>query len=452
MEYTFATLSLRELTIATAEFLQITQGYALGKELHPTILKALDEHPTDLLFSISSSQPHVAADGVRVAYYRSRADLITGRVTTTTIGKYLKQSFPNVPDNQLRDIAATWTPDTFKFLTTGYEIVAAVQNSPKSCMRWDARTFDADNWQEHPYSCYAPENGWSLAVRISASNIEARCLCHDYKGKKIFVRSFGNTVSGENSHSQSDVALEAWLRDLGYERASHWHNKCQIETFGNTLWPYLDGSVDRVDSEGYITDCGEYLCDNTDGTADNEDDNPICDHCGDRYNAEDEGNSVGWDHDSQICDHCCHHYIYVKGRRGDEYYIRDQDAIYVSSQDQHYDPEYLDDNDIIELDNGEYERIDNATWVERHEAYYLNEDTVYTIRGEYELKEDCEHLHAGGWALREHDSVYYCCIACEWYCTDNNDPAPVMHEDGIANPINVKAELEAEGQLALDLT
>jgi hypothetical protein len=286
-------------------------------------------------------------------------------------------------------------------------------------------------------------------VRVSAGNIEARCLCHDYKGKKIFVRSFGNTVSGENSHSQSDTALEKWLKDLGYQHVDHWHNKCQIETFGNTLWPYLDGSVDRVDSDGYITDDGEYKCDNQDGTADSNAD-AICDNCGDRYDPEDEGNSVGWDGESHICDHCCqHHYQYVKGRRGDEYYIRDRDVIYVSSQDQYYDPEYLGDNGIVALADGEYEHENNAVWVERHDAYYLEEEVVYTIHEEYELTVDCECLHGGGWALRERDDVYYCCISHEWYCVSNNDPEPIMHDDGIASPDNVRAEQEAQGQLVL---
>jgi hypothetical protein len=65
--------------------------------------------------------------------------------------------------------------------------------------------------------------------------------------------------------------------------------------------------------------------------------------------------------------------------------------------------------------------------------------------------EDCEQLHDGGFVLRERDDVYYCCISHDWYCISNNDPAPVMYEDGIANPDNVRAELEAQGQLALDL-
>jgi hypothetical protein len=96
----------------------------------------------------------------------------------------------------------------------------------------------------------------------------------------------------------------------------------------------------------------------------------------------------------------------VYGRRGNQYYVHNDNVVYVDSQSEYYDQDYLDDNEIIELENGEYAPMDEA--VEINGDWYLMEDERicrFEDTDEYGLTED-------GWQCEQ---------SCNWYTDDCTD-------------------------------
>jgi hypothetical protein len=111
-----------------------------------------------------------------------------------------------------------------------------------------------------------------------------------------------------------------------------------------------------------------------------------------------------------VCDQCLENdYTYAYSRRGNEYYIRNDDVIEVGGE--LYDINYLSDNSIVELANGEYEHHDNAVYIESADAYYhVDDDDICYAEdtGRYELREDC-----------------WCCSESGNYYTDDEDSVEV---------------------------
>ena len=95
--------------------------------------------------------------------------------------------------------------------------------------------------------------------------------------------------------------------------------------------------------------------------------------------------------DNHVCQSCLDdNYTYVTGRRGNEYYVRNDDTVEVDGV--YYDMEYLSDNNIVELANGDYAHIDNAVYIDSEDAYYDIDDSdiVYAEdTAQYEMKHDC---------------------------------------------------------------
>lgn len=348
--------------------------------LHPAVIKAVQEYPPRSVHSLVFEWPHISeTDPNRLAYTRDNRSGHEDRQTITTVGKYLTRHFPTMPDHAIRDLAARYAGFKFELWDTTAKIIESVQAGPPSCMQWDE---DYD----HPYQVYAPEFGWRAAVRLNGhGQIMGRCLVYDdtqtsrQQIGKIYVRSYAHKEGG---YSHSDEGLEAWLREQGFSKSYTWEG-CKLRrisdgSWGDMLAPYLDGDCKRV------TDCDTYLIVDTTGRllfdctngSHNRCGGRECDDCGNDHDEEDT-TFVGRHEDHGVCPSCIEDYMLVYGRRGNQYYLHDDNAVYSDSTNEYYDPEYLSDNNMVELHNEEIVPQDEAVYLEsRGEWWDANDDEV----------------------------------------------------------------------------
>jgi hypothetical protein len=391
-------------------------------KLHPAVVTALDNQRPKEWHLVVLQHPHIAEDNTRLAYTQSDRKGDANIQTTTSIGKYLKRHWPDTPDHVLHSWASTYSPDAFYLQDTKLDIIRAAELGPSSCMqstnRYSNIPFDADNLpalkdgtideselDTHPYACYDPEYGWKVAVRKSGDKILGRALVN---GKK-FVRSYA--VPSGAGRSEPDSCLEAWLEKQGIKQASSWPEGTQLARLnhpreGGTMCPYLDGSRDNVDVyRDYleIVSSGEYEAQQTDGTLE-EQGGSTCHDCGGRVD-EDETYFVGRHEDRCVGSCCIGGYTLVRsssGRRYDEYYVPDDQAIDVSGKS--YDTENLPD-DIVCLENGDYAEFDDCVCIEG-EYYHQDDYRVFPLEEEtedgdhYALK---ENTWVDGHGKRYHD-------------------------------------------------
>ena len=396
--------------------------------LHPSVQRLLvnDHRPRDWQ-QLLLEWPHVAqTDATRLAYTRDERSGEANRQVLTSVGKYLTRHF-DLPDHIIRDAVALYTggADTYKILSTTQDMVHAVNNGPHSCMCWSARDFVrcSDGERRHPYAAYDPQYGWSMAVRTAANgDIVGRALLNTDEGQGYWVRSFGKQEG--SAYSYTDDKLEAWLKEQGYVKRDGWHYGAQlayIPTRDEFLAPYIDGDITNVTlyrDTLIIDDNGEYELRNTDGTPDPQG-RFTCPDCGERCDEEDTC-SVGYHGDHVVCRHCCDHdYMFVTGRRGEEYYVPNDDAVEVDGN--WYDSGYLGDNDIVELANGDYTHIDNAVRCDDDdELYHIDDSDI--IHCDYDDKyhhiDNCVETVDEGWI---HKDDAWQCYASDKYYSDNTD-------------------------------
>jgi hypothetical protein len=272
-----------------------------------------------------------------------------------------------------------------------------------------------DGVTRHPYEAYDPKYGWHMAVRIEGDNTMGRALCMTSPddGVKYFVRSYLRP-SNESSYSQTDDGMDTWLREQGYTKEGYWREGEKMAYHparDNFLAPYLDGGERHVDVNEHerwlvIDSDGDWICENTGGyaTNDEEDENSFeCACCGDNTN-DDDGYWVERSEDVRVCESCFNHeYTYVYGRRGNQYHVHNDNAVYVDSQSEHYDEDYLADNEIVSLENGDYEHMEEAIEI-NGDWYTIDDERVcrFEDTDEYGLTED-------GWQ---------CAQSCNWYTDD----------------------------------
>ncbi len=414
-------------------FYQLTRKF----QLHPAIPDAFDYADPYNWQQLLLEWPHKAETDInRLAYTRDERAGEANKQTVTTIGKYLSRHF-DLPDHIIRDIAARYTATghVFKFLNTTEDMVHAVNNGPYSCMCWRERddVRCSDGHARHPYEVYDPKYGWHMAVRIAEEGrIDARAMCNTEGEQKYFVRSYKRDPGG--GYSYADEHLEAWLKAQGYDKQSEWHYGARMayfETSDEFLAPYIDGDTKHVDVRSHngeyhlvIDSDGEYCCDNTDGTPSGGC-RETCADCGERCDEDDMYWTGVWE-DNHVCSGCIDDYRYAISRRGNNYYIRSDNCVYVESQDEYYDEDYLDDNNIVQLENGDYEHIDNA--VEIDGDWYHNEDDgiVYDEFNErYQLTDNCNCTEDMGFV---HESDTWQCHATDNWYTTNIEPVTIDGE------------------------
>jgi len=94
----------------------------------------------------------------------------------------------------------------------------------------------------------------------------------------------------------------------------------------------------------------------------------------------------------------------VYGRRGHQYYVHEDNVVYVESSSEHYDQDYLGDNNIVELENGDYEEMDNAVEVDG-DWYHLDDERICRTEDTDEFK-------------KVDDGCWQCAESGNWYSDD----------------------------------
>lgn len=356
--------------------------------LHQVIFDALHHARPDDWHLLVLEHPHISTtDRTKIAYTRDDRSGDADRQVTTTIGKYLARHFPTLKDNVIRDISALYTATGIKIVHTTAEMLYHLNRGPKSCMQ--SSHF---NLSQHPYNVYDPQYGWAMCVREEDNDTVGRALVMMRDGKKYFIRSYLKPKES-NGYSHSDNTMEAWLQSNGFEKFCSWKNekiKAIPHDDGGYVAPYLDGDYKRADLIGdyfKIGDDGEYCMDDTSGRV-HPDDMAECSHCGDRFHDGDGYWAGAWE-DQHICSYCCdNEYTNAYSRRGNEYYIRQDEVIYVDGN--YYDENFLGDNEIVELRNGDYARLEASIEIDGDWYETDDEDICYAEdTDEYALKDDC---------------------------------------------------------------
>jgi hypothetical protein len=365
--------------------------------------------------------PHESqGDRSKIAYTQNEVKGQKDIQTVTSVGKYLNRHF-DLPDHTIRDLVSRYgSAARFQFVNTTAEMIYHLHRGPKSCMVWseDHGIKCDDGVTRHPYEAYDPKFGWHMAVRIEGDMTMGRALCmtSPMDGVKYFVRSYLRP-SNESSYSQTDDGMDTWLKEQGYTKEGYWREGEKLAYHparDNFLAPYLDGGERCVavnERERWLEiDCnGLWICENTGGYATNneeDEDSFDCACCDDRT-ADDDGYWVERGEDVRVCESCFNHeYTYVYGRRGNQYHIHNDNAVYVESNSEHYDEDYLNDNNIVQLENGGYEQMEEAVEVDG-EWYSIDDERIcrFEDTDEYGLTED-------GWQ---------CAQSCNWYTDDCTD-------------------------------
>lgn len=434
--------------------------------------------------------PHVSRkDDNRLAYTRNPVDGDRDLQLVTSIGKYLVRHWPHVPDHLRRDAAALYTVDRRVIVDTTPEMIYTIEVGPRSCMasvhgsipfnsddkmtmlEWYESGTNPPDWTKHPYWCYDPALGWSMAQRWAVVNgtprLDGRALIYSgpaADGKNIFVRTYRRNQSDPVAGwSETDFALTEWLKAQGYVADTMWPHGAQIRTRPNeygSSWfmPFIDGGsrlikVDPATCVGTFTPYDErgdglvFVGENTNGWGEDpdrddddadDDDYFYCEDCQDRTHVDD-GYWVSRGEDRHICSHCCDNsYSYVRAQpdylhsRGayTNYYLHYDDACSVHDQDWSIDPEYPPDN-VVCLGDGSYALRTDSVEVETlcGPEWFLKDDNcvVLATDGTYihsDLAVFCEDT---GNVLHK-DDAYLSTKDDKWYEKDPEAEAEVEVE------------------------
>ena len=358
--------------------------------------------------------PHIAtSDPQRLAYTRDDRAGHDNKQTITSIGKYLRRHFSpsKLRDDQIRDIVALCGASGCEVVHTMDEILDTLQRGPQSCMRWN----DCHS-ERHPYRVYEPAYGWGMARRVAQGDVVGRALVYkdpdsDYK---CYVRSYKKG----DGYSYADEMLEAWLKQQGYVHRGGWPEGAHMafiergSSWGSFLAPYIDGDVQNVDivriageQRLRICDGGEYVCNNTDGTPEqDEDETEACESCGD-YNHSEDMYWVGARDETHVCEHCYEYrYSRALSRGGIERNIHEDNVLYLESTDRHYDLDYLDENNIITLENGEHEHRDHAWECEHSNEWYSEDVDSITVKDSYGNELTIHPMYADEYPSNDEDN------------------------------------------------
>lgn len=400
--------------------------------MHPVIKKAVMLAPPADWHQLVLEWPHISVrnDTSKIAYTRNEQHGIDDRQTATTVGKYITRHFPTLKDHEVRDLCGMYGASTFKITHNMEQIIDFIQRGPKSCMVFDGGddSYMAD--EGHPYRVYDPALGWGLAVRMMGGSVDGRALVNE--NDKSFVRSYRRNDTG---YSSADEELQSWLNDQGYQHRSGWREGTRLRyipfrKYGQDIptAPYIDGqnrivNVDEYTKTLIIDDGGEWLCDLTNGEA-QEFNSCRCSDCNSRVDEDDMVSTYDGNGDS-VCQGCIEDsYYYVYGRREYQYYVHENDMVEVNGT--YYHNEYLADNNIVELYDGEYEELDNTVCIDGD--YYLHDDerVVYCDDTEdYALRDDAWQCFVSEKWYASDDPIRLCCI-------DSQDELTV-HKDEIDN-------------------
>lgn len=396
--------------------------------------------------------PHQSqSDQGKVAYTRQEADAtrilleatnprhsFDQKYTVTSLTKYLKRHWPQLPDHIIRDVDARFNPTVVCKTETDYRRVICIVNAgPRSCMttaygsipfldRDDAKAqawfadpeSEEPDWDRHPYTVYRAKYGWSLAYRTETrggdTSIAARALVYlgEATSKPCYVRSYGD--------GGRDPLLENYLEAQGIEKRSSWPEGAKMAAVEapreGYMMPYIDGNMQRVEFRDthFIMDSDGESATDTCGTIDPNGDAWTCDDCGERiYERNDEGTTVGRHEDSRVCESCLEEYIMVRGQsRWDNYrnyYVSSDNAVSLVDAEGDETGELVDDRNPPEC----YESTES-----RHgDSAYIHPDDAVVIDGNFWPR---EHDDVVCLATDSPDGDSYALSGNAWYDGDGN--------------------------------
>jgi hypothetical protein len=423
-------------------------------DMHPIIKKAVMLAPPLDWHNLVLEWPHVSVsnDTSKIAYTRNEQHGIDNRQTSTSVGKYITRHFPTLKDHEVRDLCGMYGASVFKITHDPEVMIGYIQKGPKSCMVFDDNDDDYMADEGHPYRVYDPALGWGLAVRMMGGSIDGRALINEKS--KTFVRSYRRNDTG---YSSADEELQSWLNDQGYRHKRGWDEGTRLRyipfrKYGQDMptAPYIDGEsrivkVDEYTKTMIIDDGGEWLCDLTNGEA-QEYNSCKCSDCNSRVDEDDLVSTYDGNGDS-VCQGCiedCYYYVY--GRREYQYYVHENDMVEVNGT--YYHNEYLADNNIVELYDGDYAELDDAVCIDGD--YYLHHDDRIVLcedTAEYALINDCWMCAIGGNWYASDDPVRLCCTLTQDEITVHEDEIH-RYESDIASydPIIDACLFQTEGE------
>jgi hypothetical protein len=255
------------------------------------------------------------------------------------------------------------TPQPFKLATTPDDIERVYTNyAPDSravsvsCMRYG---HDETNWPKvdskpfHPVRVYGAGDLAVAYMTNGAGETTARTLV--WPEHKIYSRMYAD-----------NDALHNALKEAGYSKSSYYGTSKSLNgarllliksDHGDYIAPYLDeiGNALLGDNNLIIDEEGDYICQSTNGTAEQKQEGECCEHCGDYYEADDM-TTVYTDSRQRGGETWCRH-------------CRDSDAFYCEGTEEYYS------------DNVDYGVINDETYTQRyidnnaHYCEYYEEST-----------------------------------------------------------------------------
>lgn len=355
-----------------------------------------------------------------IAYYPNLEHFRQGREVRTKLGKYLTQFKEEIQLNDLEIKSITEAHTARVQAQAGWEVrfIESTDGAGWVNIYGQGERFNSCMTNSKAVQVYAHEKSvLKLAYMLEGGSVIARAIVRTQNNwddtgdaSKGYIRVYPDA----NGHAEGRFMLDT-LKNLGYEKQTNL-NGCLLlgvphpNEDGVYMAPYIDygnggdqtGEPENIDGKTYIViGDGEYDLANTGGWTSNVE-TFSCDDCGDEVD-EDEIQYVE-DADRHICNGCLENdYTYVIGRRGDQYYVYNDNAIYAN--DEWYDSNYLSDNDIYACEaSDDYYHIDDLCYTSMgyiHQDYAQALDHNDSEGNSYAHEEDAYHLSDGTWCHKD---------------------------------------------------
>lgn len=332
--------------------------------------------------------PHVSLEEPdMIAYTPSHEYGKRDRQVRLKVGRYLTKYFANVlTPEQIRACTSMCKTRVIRWAVSADDMVYVYENGPSSCMGGG----DDDFGGTHPVRAYATGD-FKLAYLTSGEEDGAPILARGFvhESTKKWVRMYGD----------DGQVLADMLCELGYGRSSTWSG-CELakvtNRHGDFVFPYIDGGAQYVYDNGHkfvITrdeEDAEWLCNNTDGSADEVDRSGLttCPECGDDEVDEDELVCVGRFEDYYVCPRCVdHHYTFARisswGRWDSYRYLRNDETVEIDGETYVRDPDVLESYGFVECPvSNEWVHVDDTVEVHEESTYggeSVHYDCVWTV-------------------------------------------------------------------------
>jgi len=355
-----------------------------------------------------------------IAYYPNLEHFRQGREVRTKLGKYLTQfkEQTGLTDLEIKSITEAHTARVQA--QQGWEVrfIDSTDSTGWVNIYGQGERFNSCMTNSKAVQVYAHEKSvLKLAYMLEGGAVIARAIVRTQNNwddtgdaSKGYIRIYPDA----NGHAEGRFMLDT-LKTLGYEKQTNL-NGCLLlgiphpDEDGVYMAPYIDygnggnqnAEPENIDGKTYlIIGDGDYDLANTGGWTSNVE-QFSCDDCGDEVD-EDEIEYVE-DADRHVCSGCLENdYTYVIGRRGDEYYVYSDNAIYAS--DNYYDSNYLSDNDIYACEaSDDYYHMDdlvNTSMGLIHERFAKRLDHEDSEGNSYAHEDDAYHLSDGTWCHKD---------------------------------------------------